>query len=140
MSTSALRPSATVPITTSGSSTAPTSPAPTVTVLTITNAYCVNRGSYTVLVTNSVGQLVSMPATLSLTQLLKTPGTPAALWVCGPVGTQYRVDWADVLATNTWQVLSNFTLTSNPVLIVDPDSKNAQNRFYRTVKPSETGR
>lgn len=53
----------------------------------------------------------------------------------GPVGHQFRVDYADVVNTgNTnWLVLTNLTLPYSPFLVIDPNSPNRTNRFYRAV-------
>lgn len=65
---------------------------------------------------------------------------PAAMDTCGviklcaPIGSQYRVDWAWTLYTNNWHVLTNVIVFANPCVIVDADSANQTQRFYRAVK------
>ncbi len=53
----------------------------------------------------------------------------------GPVGQQFRVDYADVLVAGTtnWQVLTNITLPSSPFVVVDYSSSGQTKRYYRAV-------
>lgn len=59
-------------------------------------------------------------------------GGATTLTLSGPTGRQYVVDYANALsASNAWQTLSNFTLSSSPFTLFDPGSSNAVMRFYR---------
>lgn len=101
--------------------------------LTLTNLTTANAGVYRVLVGNSDGGIVtSQPATLLFFgDLRHYAGTILA----GPVGQQFRVDYADVVApgTTNWQVLTNLALPSSPYLFIDPNSPGKAQRFYRAA-------
>jgi hypothetical protein len=59
-------------------------------------------------------------------------GGATTLTLSGPTGRQYVVDYVNALsASNAWQTLSNFTLSSSPFTLFDPGSSNAVMRFYR---------
>ena len=59
----------------------------------------------------------------------------AGTTLTGPIGQQFRVDYADVLTAGVtnWFVLTNITLPSSPYLVIDPSSAGQTKRFYRAV-------
>ena len=100
--------------------------------LTLSALTATAAGNYVVLVTNSQGTTPSQSARVSFFGDLKFyAGTVLA----GPVGSQYRVDYADVvnIGTTNWLVLTNITLPSSPYLVIDPNSPGQTKRFYRAV-------
>jgi hypothetical protein len=71
--------------------------------------------------------LPSLPAELAV-------NTYAGLSVTGSVGRVYSIEVSTNLgATNSWQPLTNITLTTNPQLWIDPQPASGQKRFYRAV-------
>jgi hypothetical protein len=60
--------------------------------------------------------------------------TYAGLTITGPVGGQYRVEFAPRIGTPTdWQLLTHVTLTTSPYVFIDYDSPGAESRYYRAV-------
>ena len=108
----------------------PNSTSPT---LNLTNLTATNAGAYRVVVSSSAGgSATSQSANLFYFGDLKLY---SGATLGGPVGQQFRVDYADVVnvgATN-WMVLSNLTLPSSPYLVIDPSSPSQAKRFYRAV-------
>ncbi len=101
--------------------------------LALSNMTATNAGTYQVVVTNLSGSVLSSQAT-ALTyfgDLKHYAGTVLA----GPVGQQFRVDYADVVlpGTTNWQMLTNLVLPSSPYLLIDPNSPGKAQRFYRAV-------
>ncbi len=101
--------------------------------LTLANLTPGNAGTYQVVITNFSGSpITSVPSTLLFFgDLQQYAGTILA----GPVGQQFRVDYADVVVpgTTNWQVLTNLALPSSPFLLIDPNSAGKPRRFYRAV-------
>ncbi len=59
----------------------------------------------------------------------------AGVTLTGPVGAQYRIEYAPSVGnTNNWQTLTNLTLPASPYVLIDYDSPNASQRFYRAVR------
>jgi len=100
--------------------------------LTLTNLTAMNAGAYRVVIANAVGTITTVPVGLHFFGDLKFM---AATVLAGPVGQQYRVDYADVVnvGTTNWLVLTNLTLPSSPYLVIDPSSAGQARRFYRAV-------
>lgn len=44
----------------------------------------------------------------------------------------FQIEVSDTLATNSWEILTNLTLTNSPQIWTDPQATNAPHRFYRT--------
>ena len=92
-----------------------------------------NAGAYRVVVTSSAGgSTTSQNASLLFFGELKLySGTTLG----GPVGQQFRVDYADVvnIGTTNWLVLTKLTLPFSPYLVIDPNSPGQTKRFYRAV-------
>ena len=58
----------------------------------------------------------------------------AATVLAGPIGQQFRVDYAEVITPSTnWLVLTNLTLPYSPFVVVDYTSAGKPKRFYRAV-------
>jgi hypothetical protein len=100
--------------------------------LTLTNLSAANAGAYRVVVNSTTGgSATSQTANLLLFDLKFV----ASIALAGPVGQQYRVDYADVVISGTtnWQVLTNTTLSSSPFVVLDYNSAGQTKRFYRAV-------
>jgi|GEM_PF-5113582 len=100
--------------------------------LNLTNLSVTNAGAYRVVVSSTTGgTATSQAANLLFFGDLKLY---AATTLAGPVGQQFRVDYADVLGgTTNWFILTNVTLPYSPYLVIDPASPGKTNRFYRAV-------
>ncbi|MEK6536664.1 MAG: hypothetical protein AABZ63_04190, partial [Actinomycetota bacterium] len=53
----------------------------------------------------------------------------------GPIGRQFRVEYADVMTAGTtnWLTLTNITLPASPFLVVDTTSPGKTQRYYRAL-------
>ena len=73
----------------------------------------------------------------SLTQGVSGKSYPAFLQdLLDRGGLSYRVDYLNQFPTNagnTWQPLTNFTMTNSPFIWADTQTPNTQSRFYRAV-------
>ena len=100
--------------------------------LNLANLNATNAGAYRVVVSSSAGgSTTSQNANLLFFGDLKFI---ASTILAGPVGQQFRVDYADVLASVTnWLTLTNVTLPYSPFLVIDPASPGRTNRYYRAV-------
>lgn len=86
-------------------------------------------GTYSITVINALGSR-TFSVTLSLLDLKMFAG----LVLAGPVGGNYQIDFLPALGgTNTWQTLTNVTLTTSPSVFFDLDAPNHPMRFYRAV-------
>jgi hypothetical protein len=101
-------------------------------VLALSNLAATNAGSYRVVVSSSTsGSVTSQNANLLFFGDLKFM---ASTILAGPIGQQFRVDYADVLGGVTnWFTLANVTLPYSPYVVIDPDSRGRTNRYYRAV-------
>ena len=98
--------------------------------LTITNATPQSIGQYSVTITNNAGTANSTLAALWISNLKMYAGVN----VYGPVGGTCRVDIATSLVEPIqWHAWTNIVLQSSPEVIIDYDSPNSPERFYRTV-------
>ena len=98
-------------------------------VLSILSA--TNAGAYRVIVSNVGSSVPSQTASLLFFGDLKFV---ASTILAGPVGQQFRVDFADVLGGVTnWFTLANVSLPYSPYVVIDPDSRGRTNRYYRAV-------
>jgi len=97
--------------------------------LTLPNLSAAEAGAYSVVVTSSGLSATSDPATLGVVDLKMYAG----ITIAGPVGSSYRVDYNDNLNGTNWMTLTNVTLAAPAVFVLDPDSPQHVNRFYRTV-------
>ncbi len=99
--------------------------------LALSNLAITNAGAYRVVITNSAGSVTSSVANLLFFGDLKLL---ASTVLAGPIGQQFRVDYADVITPSTnWLVLTNITLPYSPYVVVDYGSAGKPKRFYRAV-------
>ena len=96
---------------------------------TIAAAATSDVGDYTVVVSNSVGYVEADAARLALLDLKML----AALYLTGPIGSEYRIEYRPVLEPTNWMTLTNITLPTQPYIYVDYDSAAEPQRFYRAV-------
>jgi len=90
-----------------------------------------DSGAYTLLISNSVGTVSTIPA-----NLVVTPGMQvdiyAGITVQGLVGANCQIQYCyDLSNTNNWTILTNFTLPTSPYFWLDPTPARFQRRFYR---------
>ena len=101
--------------------------------LALSNLAATNAGAYRVLVSSTAGiTIASQDANLLFYGDLKFISSTV---LAGPVGQQFRVDYADVVivGTTNWLVLTNITLPYSPFLVIDPASSGKTQRYYRAV-------
>jgi hypothetical protein len=122
----------------------------TAATLVISSASGLNAGTYSVLVTNSVGSVISSNAVLTVTPpttptTIATPtvsGQNVQFTVTGPSGSAgfgYRV-WATTnitLApiTSTWTLLTNGIFGNGPVIFADTFTNGMLQRYYIVTMP-----
>lgn len=108
-------------------------------ILTLTNIVLANAGTYSVLVSNSVGTAVSSSATLTVTvpppkflSVAQNAGTLALTWSAVP-GQLYQLQSSPSLAPAHWSNLgsavsaTNFTMTATDSVAINTS------KFYRVV-------
>jgi len=100
--------------------------------LTVRNAQPAQLGAYTVAVANAAGQddtlKLDQPAYLYLSDLKMYSGIVLA----GPVGGRVRIDVAPRVAEPVvWQVWTNVVLETSPQVIIDFNSADQPERYYR---------
>jgi len=108
-------------------------PGATQSFLNLSNLSVANAGTYRVVVSSTAGgSVTSQNAILLFFGDLRFSVTAT---LAGPVGQQFRVDYADTVTggTTNWQVLTNVTLPSSPYQVIDPSSPGQNKRFYRAV-------
>jgi uncharacterized repeat protein (TIGR03803 family) len=97
-------------------------------VLSIAKVTVTNLGFYTVMVTNTIGGVMSAPAGL----FIADPKVIAGLIVTGPAGTNYNLQSTAVLGTGSvWTTLTNISLPAQPWLYMDYCSLTNPLQFYR---------
>ena len=104
--------------------------------LTLTNLTALNAGAYRVIVFSAAGAVTSQDANLLFFGDLQFfSGTSAGTVLAGPVGQQFRVDFAEVLnaSTTNWLVFTNISLPFSPYLLIDSTSPGKPQRYYRAV-------
>ncbi|HEX7652939.1 MAG TPA: hypothetical protein VF607_05500, partial [Verrucomicrobiae bacterium] len=102
------------------------------------NVQATNAGTYSVIITNGVGQAVSQTATLSLSQSAPTPpqfgavivhnGHPT-LTINGDAGLNYIIQTSSNLVT--WQDWFTNQLATPPFDWTDTNSPDQPRQFYR---------
>ena len=107
-------------------------------LLTVNNVQATNAGTYSVIITNGVGQAVSQTATLSLSQSAPTPpqfgavivhnGHPT-LTINGDAGLNYIIQTSSNLVT--WQDWFTNQLATPPFDWTDTNSPDQPRQFYR---------
>jgi formylglycine-generating enzyme len=65
-------------------------------------------------------------------------GPAPQLTIQSEVGTTNVIEFANQLATNQWQALTNLVVTDNPYVFVDLSALPAPQRFYRVLLPAMT--
>jgi len=105
--------------------------------LVLPNAFPVNAGSYTVIITNVFGSVTSSPAILTVTPLGLT--APAIL-TSGEFqfgfdtagGVKYEVEYSSDLLN--WYPLLTVRGNGLPVTLIDPNTTGSPKRFYRIIQ------
>jgi hypothetical protein len=95
--------------------------------------------SYWVSVRNSLGMVDSVVATVTVIPAI-TPRLSlsrfsgmAAVYVDGPVGTQYLLQYSTNLGATNWNTLLDYNQNQNPFIYIDSGSLESRLRFYRAV-------
>jgi hypothetical protein len=102
--------------------------------LTLTNLLMTDGGSYSVVVTNVQGSLTSKPAILTVNPAGVSVDLHIAVTIEGVVGYVYGVQsTTDLSNTNSWQGLTNITLSLPTQAWFDPEPATRPQRFYRVV-------
>jgi hypothetical protein len=109
----------------------------TASAYTCSNAQATHAGSYSVLVSNVAGSVVSADALLTvtlpsppqITDIVLTPGGQIQLQISAPPG-HYGVDATTNLVVVDWVELTNFTTTGDAFQYLDSETGLTQ-RFYR---------
>ncbi len=109
--------------------------------LILTNLQGADVGAYTVVVTNAIGSVTSVPALLTLKVAdlsLSVLGTPtqgvAGVAIGGLTGQTYGIQSSDDLSiANNWRGQTNLTLTSPSQAWNDPQPMTLPQRYYRVV-------
>jgi len=110
--------------------------ATTVPSLTLNNVQYANQGSYTVVITNTVGSITNGTGVL---QVLVTPyaftnstkaGSSFGVSFKTDAGRSYIVKYKDALTNATWLSLTNVLGNGSPAVITDPTATGAE-RYYR---------
>ena len=98
--------------------------------LTQTNLTFGNAGHYRVAIANFYGTATSDGARLRFVGLNLFP----VLTIADVVGSAYRIEvTSDLVNTNVWTTLTNFTLPSSPYDFIDKSTPQPLRRFYRAV-------
>jgi hypothetical protein len=105
--------------------------------LLLPNLTPANTGSYSVMVSNAFGSVLSQPAVL-VVQTLGPPGLAtysyAGLSITGIIGRTYTIQYArNLQSTNDWQTVTNLVLSVTPQVWIDYDSPSSPRRFYRAA-------
>ncbi len=102
--------------------------------LRLANLQLTNAGTYTAVVTNTSGVVISSPAMLQV--IAPVPRRPvAALHLTGQTGTTLRLDYADAFSpAPAWYELDSRVLTNSPQIFIDAASLRPR-RFYRSSQP-----
>ncbi len=100
--------------------------------LTVTNLHATNAGSYSVLVTNSVGTITSPPAILTVNDA--SIALYAGVTLYGDTGTIYGIQYSTNLNnTNGWVGVTNVTLNTSAQVWYDTEPAIRAARFYRVL-------
>jgi hypothetical protein len=110
-------------------------PSRTNATLSLTNLQIADFETYTVLVRNACGSILSQPAQLILAAqpMFTTAGinlSTFSITFTTEVGPVYRVEYQDELAGPVWYVLASVRGTGAPITITDNAATNTS-RFYR---------
>jgi hypothetical protein len=100
-------------------------------VLLLTNLSVAQSGSYSILVSNFVGAVLSQPVLLEVNPV---QGIIMPIKLSGAVGSSWRIEYVNDLGlTNNWLVLATVTLTNSSQVYYDNSALGWQHRFYRLV-------
>jgi hypothetical protein len=88
-----------------------------------------NIGLYDVMIANSAGSIVSSNVSLGFLDLKML----AAVYLTGPIGSQYEIQAAAALAPTNWITVTNVTIPTQPFIWVDYSSATNAQQFYRAV-------
>lgn len=100
-------------------------------MLRLNNVKLVNQGSYSVIVSNALGVVTSLPAILTVDPSIQI-ALYAGLTIEGEAGRLCQIEYSDDLRnTNNWKSLTNFSLPSDQFLWFDTGSPNVTRRYYR---------
>jgi WD40 repeat protein len=103
-------------------------------VLTLTNVQPTDAGIYTVLVSDTVTNLLSQPATLTVNPAGVSIALYAGVTIDGVVGQTYGVQSTmDLSNTNSWVGRANVTLTNATQLWYDSQPATQPQTYYRVV-------
>jgi hypothetical protein len=97
------------------------------TTLTLQSVTPTAVGFYDVVVSNVFGTVLSERARLALLDVKVV----AALFLDGPIGSTYQIEWTPSLSPTNWQVLTNVDLPTKPYVYIDFDSFGKPERLYR---------
>ncbi len=86
-------------------------------------------GWYDVIVSNRAGTNTSATASLSFCDLKLL----AAVYLDGPIGSNYLVQATSAVQPTSWTTLTNVTLNTRPFIYVDFSSATNTKQFYRAV-------
>ncbi len=106
-------------------------PGATNSVLTLPNLSLSQSGSYSILVSNFAGEVLSQPAVL---EVAPVRGIVMPIKLSGATGSSWRVDYVNDLGpANTWVPLAMVTLTNTTQVYFDSSALSQRHRFYRVV-------
>jgi len=105
------------------------------TTVVITNAQIFTNGTFTVVITNSALAITSNPALLTVVarpgfaSIQRLANQTFQFTLSGTTGSVCRVEHSTNLSN--WLLLSNVTMLSSPVTLMDSGASNQPRRFYR---------
>ena len=102
--------------------------------LALTNLQLPDAGSYSVVITNSIGSVTSAPAILTVNPSGVSIALYAGVSIDGVVGQTYGVQSTlDLSNTNSWVGRTNLTLTNATQLWYDSQPATQPQTYYRVV-------
>jgi hypothetical protein len=105
-------------------------PGATESTLILAHANPSQAGTYSVLISDRLGSVVSASAVLAFLDLRMYAG----LILTAPVGTRYTIEYSDAVSSpGAWQTLTTIVLSESPYRYIDNESPNHPKRFYRAT-------
>lgn len=102
--------------------------------LVLSNLQLADAGSYTVVVSNNLGSVISSEALLAVSVAGVSIGLYAGVQIEGTVGITYGIQCTtDLSQPSSWIGLTNITLTQPVQLWYDRQPANQPKRFYKVV-------
>jgi hypothetical protein len=102
--------------------------------LLLTNLDFTNAGIYSVVISNTTGMIMSSNANLTINPSGVSVDLYAGVTITGVSGKTYGVQFTtDLSNTNSWQGLTNVTLSGTNAVWYDPQPANHPKRYYRVV-------